>query len=75
MIVFAEEINKSVYAYNETKSLIFSKPGILHNYSDNFIAVKRLNSPEIIDIYDCKGVKVYSPNEINDATDLLDTIV
>ncbi len=75
MIVFAEEINKYVYAYDENKKLILSKQGLLHNYSDNFIAIKRLNSPEIIDIYDSKGDKAYSSNQINNTSDLLDTII
>lgn len=74
MIVFAEEINDYVYAYNENKKLILSKSGHLHNYSDNFIAIKRTDSSKVVDVYNSNGLKVCSSNELVDATDLLGAI-
>lgn len=74
MIIFAEEIKGCVYAYDENKKLIISKLGHLHNYSDNFIAIERTDSSKIIDVYDFKGLRVCSSNELVDTTDLLDLI-
>lgn len=65
MIVFAEEIKGMVYAYDENKKNIISRRGKLHNYSDNYIAIKR-DLSDIIDVFDSKGKKVYSSNEIID---------
>lgn len=75
MIVFAEEVNKTVYAYDERKQLIFKHKGVLHNYTEKYIAIKRPDDSPSIDVFDCDGNLVYASTELSNTEDLLKVIV
>lgn len=66
----ALEINGYVHAYNTDKQEMLCVAGYLHNYSDNFVAVKRLNNKSI-DIYDKDRKLVYTyPNDFIDISNI-----
>ena len=63
MIIIVVERKGRVYAYDENKKCIISKDGLLYNYTEKYVAIKRINNDNqnlIIDVYNSDGKIVCS---------------
>lgn len=76
MILIAVETNDYVKVYDCSKNLIISKPGLLHNYSEKHVAIKRLGDNKTIDIYNDCGEKICTyPDDLLDMSNTQGIII
>lgn len=71
MILIAVEKDNNVYVYSEERQTILSRRGNLYNYNQHYVAIKRLNSDDVIDIFDSNGNLVCTyPQDIIDLSNI-----